>query len=79
MPTTRRNLHGFDPFRIPSAYAVQDGARQADRLLARHQADGHVFPESIALVRAANSGPLEPLFVGALGERRAAHLLQLRG
>jgi magnesium chelatase subunit H len=47
---TGRNLHGFDPFRIPSAYAVQDGARQADRLLARHQADGHAFPESIALV-----------------------------
>ncbi len=47
---TGRNLHGFDPFRIPSAYAVQDGARQAERLLARHQADGHAFPESIALV-----------------------------
>ena len=47
---TGRNLHGFDPFRIPSAYAVQDGARQAERLLQRHQADGHAFPESIALV-----------------------------
>jgi magnesium chelatase subunit H len=47
---TGRNLHGFDPFRIPSAYAVQDGARQAERLLTRHMADGHVFPESIALV-----------------------------
>jgi magnesium chelatase subunit H len=45
-----RNLHGFDPFRIPSAYAVKDGARQAERLLQRHQADGHAFPESIALV-----------------------------
>ena len=33
---TGRNLHGFDPFRIPSAFAVQDGARQAERLLARH-------------------------------------------
>ena len=29
---TGRNLHGFDPFRIPSAFAVQDGARQAQRL-----------------------------------------------
>jgi magnesium chelatase subunit H len=29
---------------------VQDGARQAERLLARHMADGHAFPESIALV-----------------------------
>ena len=37
---TGRNLHGFDPFRLPSAFAVQDGARQADRLLARHAADG---------------------------------------
>lgn len=47
---TGRNLHGFDPFRIPSSYAVQDGARQAARLLERHMADGHAFPESIALV-----------------------------
>jgi magnesium chelatase subunit H len=47
---TGRNLHGFDPFRIPSAYAVKDGARQAERLLARHAADGHALPESIALV-----------------------------
>ncbi|WP_234413743.1 magnesium chelatase subunit H [Ideonella sp. A 288] len=47
---TGRNLHGFDPFRIPSAFAVQDGQRQAERLLARHVADGHAFPESIALV-----------------------------
>ncbi|CAN5376907.1 magnesium chelatase subunit H [soil metagenome] len=47
---TGRNLHGFDPFRIPSAYAVQDGARQAERLLQRHLQDGHAFPESIALV-----------------------------
>jgi len=47
---TGRNLHGFDPFRIPSAFAVKDGARQAQRLLERHQADGHAFPESIAMV-----------------------------
>jgi magnesium chelatase subunit H len=47
---TGRNLHGFDPFRIPSAYALADGARQAERLLARHRADGHPLPESIALV-----------------------------
>jgi magnesium chelatase subunit H len=47
---TGRNLHGFDPFRLPSAFAVQDGARQAERLLARHVVDGHSFPESIALV-----------------------------
>ncbi len=47
---TGRNVHGFDPFRIPSAYAVKDGARQATRLLDRHMADGHAFPESIAMV-----------------------------
>ena len=47
---TGRNLHGFDPFRIPSAYAVRDGAQQAQRLLERHMADGHALPESIALV-----------------------------
>ncbi len=47
---TGRNLHGFDPFRLPSAFAVRDGALQAQRLLARHQSDGHPFPESIALV-----------------------------
>jgi magnesium chelatase subunit H len=47
---TGRNLHGFDPFRIPSAYAVKDGARQADRLLAKHMGDGNPLPESIAMV-----------------------------
>jgi magnesium chelatase subunit H len=47
---TGRNLHGFDPFRIPSAFAVQDGARQAVRLLERYIADGHPFPESVAIV-----------------------------
>ena len=45
-----RNLHGFDPFRIPSAYAVRDGARQAQRLIERHLADGHALPETVALV-----------------------------
>jgi magnesium chelatase subunit H len=47
---TGRNLHGFDPFRIPSAFAVKDGARQAERLLQKHAQDGHAFPESIAMV-----------------------------
>jgi magnesium chelatase subunit H len=47
---TGRNLHGFDPFRIPSTYAVADGARQAERLLARLSGDGHGLPESVALV-----------------------------
>jgi magnesium chelatase subunit H len=43
-------LHGFDPFRIPSAFAVQDGARQAAKLIERHLADGNAFPETVALV-----------------------------
>ena len=47
---TGRNLHGFDPFRIPSAFAVQDGARQAERLLARHAAEGQLLPETVAMV-----------------------------
>ena len=48
---TGRNLHGFDPFRIPSAFAVQDGRRQADRLLARHAEDnGGRLPETVAIV-----------------------------
>jgi magnesium chelatase subunit H len=47
---TGRNLHGFDPFRLPSAAAVQDGLRQAGLLLDRCRDDGEPFPESIALV-----------------------------
>jgi len=47
---TGRNLHGFDPFRIPSAFAVRDGAKQADRLLARHQAETGALPETVAMV-----------------------------
>jgi len=47
---TGRNLHGFDPFRIPSAFAVEDGARQAERLLARFVADGNPLPETVAVV-----------------------------
>jgi len=47
---TGRNLHGFDPFRIPSAFAVEDGARQAERLLARHRESGAALPETVAVV-----------------------------
>ena len=47
---TGRNLHGFDPFRIPSAFAMLDGARQAERLLTRHMADGLPLPETVAIV-----------------------------
>jgi magnesium chelatase subunit H len=47
---TGRNVHGFDPFRIPSVFAIADGARQAQRLLQRYQQDGAELPESIAIV-----------------------------
>ena len=47
---TGRNLHGFDPFRIPSAYAVKDGFAQAQRLLDKHMGAGNPLPESIAMV-----------------------------
>ena len=47
---TGRNIHGFDPFLIPSTYACKQGAEQAERLLARHVNGGAEFPESIAMV-----------------------------
>lgn len=47
---TGRNLHGFDPFRLPSAFAIADGARQADRLLAKHRAEGGNLPQTVAIV-----------------------------
>ncbi len=52
---TGRNVHGFDPFKLPSAYACTDGARQAERLLARHAQDsaeqgGAGLPETVAIV-----------------------------
>ena len=47
---TGRNLHGFDPYRIPSAFAITEGARQSDCVLARYAADGHPFPGSVAIV-----------------------------
>ena len=47
---TGRNLHGFDPFRIPSAFAVKDGAEQAQRLLDRHMQESNQLPESVAMV-----------------------------
>ena len=47
---TGRNIHGFDPFKIPSVYAVEDGARQAGKLIERHLAEGNALPESIAIV-----------------------------
>jgi magnesium chelatase subunit H len=43
---TGRNIHAFDPFRMPTAFALMDGAAQAERLLAAHP----VLPRTVALV-----------------------------
>ncbi len=47
---TGRNIHGFDPFRIPSRLACEQGRVQAEGLIARHVAGGASFPESLAMV-----------------------------
>jgi magnesium chelatase subunit H len=47
---TGRNLHGFDPYGLPSAFAVMEGKRQAQSLLQRHLEEGNTLPESTALV-----------------------------
>jgi magnesium chelatase subunit H len=41
-----RNIHAFDPFRMPTAFAMADGAAQAKRLLQAH----HSLPRTVALV-----------------------------
>lgn len=43
---TGRNIHAFDPFRMPTAFAMQDGQKQAAELLATHAS----LPRSVALV-----------------------------
>ncbi|MEX3017340.1 magnesium chelatase subunit H [Gymnodinialimonas hymeniacidonis] len=43
---TGRNIHAFDPFRMPTAFALQDGAKQAQKLI--DAADE--MPRSVALV-----------------------------
>jgi magnesium chelatase subunit H len=50
MLPTGRNIHGFDPFRLPSQFALSEGARQADQLIARHHKDTGEMPKSVALV-----------------------------
>ena len=47
---TGRNVHGFDPFRMPSTFAMHAGERLADELLDRYRADTGGLPESVALV-----------------------------
>ena len=75
-----RNLHGFDPFRIPSAFAVQDGARQAARLLARHAGDGHALPRDGGDRAVGHRQPQDrgrPDRPGAGADRRPAPLRRL--
>uniref|UniRef100_UPI00399A6DD0 cobaltochelatase subunit CobN n=1 Tax=Roseovarius halophilus (ex Wu et al. 2025) TaxID=3376060 RepID=UPI00399A6DD0 len=43
---TGRNIHAFDPFRMPTAFACREGAKQADLLLRTHAS----LPRSVALV-----------------------------
>jgi len=43
---TGRNIHAFDPFRMPTAFACREGAKQAQLLLATHK----TLPRSVALV-----------------------------
>ena len=47
---TGRNVHGFDPFRLPSAHAMREGVMQADRLLERHRTDHGDWPKTVAMV-----------------------------
>jgi magnesium chelatase subunit H len=47
---TGRNLYGFDPYKVPSPYALKEGSARAEQLIARHVADGHDFPETVAFV-----------------------------
>lgn len=47
---TGRNTHGFDPFGIPSQYAMKDGARQAALVLERHVQENGAVPETVAIV-----------------------------
>ncbi len=43
---TGRNLHAFDPFRMPTAFALSEGAKQAELLLETHAE----MPRTVALV-----------------------------
>lgn len=43
---TGRNIHAFDPFRMPTAFAMTEGAKQAKLLLETHE----VLPRTVALV-----------------------------
>ena len=62
---TGRNIHAFDPFRMPTAYAMEDGALQAAELLKTHD----TLPKTVALVLwgsdniKSNGGPIAQALV----------------
>ncbi|MFT4783720.1 MAG: magnesium chelatase subunit H [Paracoccaceae bacterium] len=43
---TGRNIHAFDPFRMPTSFAMREGAKQAQLLLDTHNS----IPRTVALV-----------------------------
>ena len=43
---TGRNIHAFDPFRMPTAFATREGAVQAQKLLEAHE----TLPRSVAVL-----------------------------
>lgn len=45
-----RNIHGFDPFRLPTAQAMRAGQRHAELLLERHTRETGSLPQSVAFV-----------------------------
>jgi magnesium chelatase subunit H len=47
---TGRNVYGFDPYRVPSAYAMLEGKARTEQLLARITEDGQPLPETVAFV-----------------------------
>jgi len=47
---TGRNIHGLDPFRMPSAFAQTAGKKLVDDMLERAKKEQSALPESIAMV-----------------------------
>ncbi|MDP5021906.1 MAG: cobaltochelatase subunit CobN [Burkholderiaceae bacterium] len=50
---TGRNIHAFDPFRMPTAFAMRQGASQAKLLLDAHP----TMPRSVASGAASGRPP----------------------
>ncbi|MEM9704640.1 MAG: magnesium chelatase subunit H [Pseudomonadota bacterium] len=47
---TGRNIHGFDPYRLPSRFAVTDGAHQAEKIIDRFKVANGRAPSTAAIV-----------------------------